>query len=64
MLGTIFLVTVPETNIRSAWRGEARMISMPKRLRSKREAIIAINSMAQQARPNAIGHIERTRPQL
>ena len=64
MFGTIFLVTVPETIIRSAWRGEARMISMPKRLRSKRAACTAIISMAQQASPNIIGHIERARPQL
>ncbi len=34
MAGTIFLVTVPETIIRSAWRGLGRMTSMPKRARS------------------------------
>jgi hypothetical protein len=58
------LVTVPDTIIRSAWRGEARTISIPKRLRSQRAAIMAMNSMAQQARPNAMGHMERARPQL
>ena len=32
--GTIFLVTVPGTIIRSAWRGLARITSIPKRARS------------------------------
>ena len=34
MVGTIFLVTVPEMIIKSAWRGVARKTSMPKRARS------------------------------
>jgi hypothetical protein len=31
MAGAIFQVHVPETIIRSAWRGDARKISAPKR---------------------------------
>src|SRR3982074_3016415 len=33
----ILTTTVPETIMMSAWRGEARLISMPKRDKSKRE---------------------------
>ena len=50
--------------IRSLWRGEPRKTSAPKREISKREALIDIISMAQQARPNAIGQMEFLRPQL
>ena len=57
MAGTIFLVTVPETIIRSAWRGLGRMTSMPKRARSQRLAAVAIISMAQQARPKSSGQM-------
>jgi len=64
IFGTIFLLTVPETIMRSACRGEARMISIPNRLRSKRAACTAIISIAQQASPNIMGHMERARPQL
>ena len=56
--GAIFLVTVPATISRSAWRGDARKTSAPKREMSKREAPVAIISMAQQASPNPIGHNE------
>ena len=59
----IFTVTVPETIMMSAWRGEARLISMPKRDRSKREFWIAMYSMAQHARPKVTGHIEFLRAQ-
>ena len=61
---TIFLVTVPDTIIRSAWRGVARMTSKPKREKSKRDEAVAIISMAQQANPKSIGHMELRRPQL
>src|SRR5512136_1554341 len=64
MVGTIFFVTVPDTIIKSAWRGEGRINSAPKRARSYRPAATQIISMAQQARPNIIGHMERLRPQL
>src|SRR5687768_13922126 len=62
--GTIFLVTVPGTIRRSAWRGLARITSMPKRERSKREAAVAAISMKQQAVPNISGQIEDLRLQL
>src|SRR5271157_718281 len=64
MVGIIFLVTVPDTIIRSLCRGEGRMISIPKRARSKRLAAVQIISMAQQARPNIIGQTDARRPQL
>src|SRR5574341_1251434 len=60
--GAILMVTVPETIIRSDWRGEPREI-MPKRSRSKREAKVAIISMAQQAKPKVRGHMEEVRAQ-
>src|SRR5271157_3864102 len=41
--------------MRSAWRGEPRNTSMPKRARSKSAAPAAIISMAQQARPKVAG---------
>src|SRR5512135_333292 len=56
--GAILLVTVPATMNRSAWRGEARKSSMPKRAMSKRAAAVAIISMAQQARPDPNGQRE------
>jgi len=48
----------------SAWRGEKLIRSMPKRDRSKREPALAMNSMAQQAVPNGIGHRELVRAQF
>src|SRR5260221_351796 len=62
--GAIFLVTVPATIIKSAWRGEGRNTSAPNRARSKRDMVVAIISMAQQARPNWRGQIELRRLQL
>src|SRR3972149_2514576 len=62
--GAIFQVTVPETIMRSAWRGVARKSSMPKRAMSKREVPVAIISMAQQARPNWAGQRDDLRAQL
>src|SRR5271170_5226438 len=50
--------------IRSLWRGDPRNTSAPKREISKRDALIDIISIAQQAKPNAIGQIEFFRPQL
>src|SRR2546425_1629026 len=57
------MVTVPETIIRSEWRGEAQG-TMPKRSTSKREANVAIISIAQHARPNVTGQIDDLRAQL
>src|SRR5512138_900415 len=62
--GIIFLVTVPDTIIKSAWRGLGRMISIPKREKSNRLVAVAIISIAQQARPNIIGQIDDRLPQL
>src|SRR3954471_16647636 len=62
--GAIFWLTRPATIIRSAWRGEARKTSMPKRARSYRPAPEAIISIAQQARPKVAGHSEDLRVQL
>jgi hypothetical protein len=58
MTGAILLVTVPAIMKRSAWRGEARKSSMPKREISYRAAAVAIISMAQQASPEANGQRE------
>src|SRR5207249_11174713 len=60
----ILKLTVPATIIRSAWRGVARKAPAPKRSMSKREAPVAISAMAQQARPNVIGHMLDSRAQL
>src|SRR5262245_7334847 len=62
-MGAILMVTVPDTIIRSEWRGEAHG-TMPKRSTSKREAKVAIISMAQQAKPNVTGHKDDLRAQL
>src|SRR5262247_4593381 len=62
-IGAILMVTVPDTIIRSEWRGEAQG-TMPKRSTSKREAKVAIISMAQQARPKVTGQIDDLRAQL
>src|SRR4051812_17126011 len=62
--GAIFFVTVPDTIKRSAWRGDGRKTSEPKRAMSKRAIDAAIISIAQQARPNWSGQTELLRPQL
>src|SRR4029077_5430471 len=56
-------VTVPETIMRSECLGDAHG-TIPKRSTSKREANVAIISMAQQARPNVTGQIDDLRAQL
>ena len=50
--------------MQSDWRGEKRMTSAPKRAMSKRLDAVAISSIAQQARPIGIGHMELVRTQL
>src|SRR5215217_4691744 len=62
--GAILVVTVPETIITSAWRGEGRNTSAPKREMSKRAVPTAIISIAQQARPKVIGQSDERRAQL
>src|SRR5437867_11690778 len=54
--GAIFLVTVPATIIRAAWRGENRRASAPDRATSLRGATMTIRSMAQHASPHGLGH--------
>ena len=49
--------------ITSAWRGEARKASMPKRAMSQRLAAVQIISMAQQASPKVAGQRLFFRPQ-
>src|SRR5271169_480672 len=60
----ILKLTVPATIMRSAWRGVARKAPAPKRSMSKRDAPVAIISMAQQARPKVMGHMLDSRAQL
>src|SRR5947208_5176806 len=48
----------------SAWRGEKLIRSIPKRARSKPDAAVAMNSIAQQAVPKGIGQSELARDQL
>ena len=50
--------------IRSAWRGEARKASKPKRAMSMRALTAPIISSAQQARPNVAGMNALPRAQL
>src|SRR5215468_11649624 len=63
-IGAIFRVTVPATMIKSDCRGLGRKIPAPNRSISKREAPVAIISIAQQARPNVIGQRADFRAQL
>src|SRR5260370_30474837 len=48
----------------SAWRGEKAWRSIPKRAKSNRLAAVAMNSMAQHAVPNGIGHNELAREEF
>src|SRR3990172_13314584 len=63
-VGAIFQVRVPAVIIRSAWRGEARRISIPKRDISKRGPLAAMNSKAQQAGKQMAVQSEERCPQL
>src|SRR5438105_15744536 len=62
-IGAILMVTVPDTIMRSECRGEAHG-TIPKRSTSKRDAKVAIISIAQQASPNVTGQIDDLRAQL
>ena len=62
-IGAILMLTRPERISRSAWRGEARKASKPKRATSTRLATIDIISIAQQARPKVAGNIALPRAQ-
>src|SRR5918994_5806512 len=62
--GAILSVTVPETTIRSAWRGPWANGITPIRMKSCRLIDVAMNSIAQQASPKLKTHSEYRRPQL
>jgi hypothetical protein len=62
--GAILIEIRPLMISRSAWRGEARNASKPKRAMSMRELTAAIISIAQQARPNVAGMNALPRAQL
>src|SRR5437016_9844681 len=59
--GAILRDSRPATIIRSDWRGLPRNTSAPKRAMSYREQLIAIISIAQQARPKVTGQMDERR---
>src|SRR5215813_8470923 len=62
--GAILIETRPATIITSAWRGLARKTSAPNLATSLRGSVIAIISMAQQAKPKVAGQSADLRAQL
>ena len=58
MAGAILSVTVPETTMRSAWRGPGANGMTPSRMKSCRDIELAMNSIAQQASPKLNTHSE------
>src|SRR5215510_5574650 len=62
--GAILIETRPATIITSAWRGLARKTSAPNLATSLRGSVIAIISIAQQARPKVAGQSADLRAQL
>src|ERR671934_2099644 len=65
MTGAILIDTRPDRMSMSAWRGDARDTSAPKRARSFRgEPITEIISIAQHARPKVAGHTALARAQF
>src|SRR5688572_1098032 len=62
-IGAILMFTVPDTIIRSECRGDAHG-TIPRRSTSKRDANVAIISIAQHARPNVTGHTDDFRAQF
>ena len=56
--GAILSLTVPETTMRSACRGPGANGITPSRMKSCRAIDVAMNSMAQQARPKLKTHSE------
>src|SRR6266480_5239693 len=64
MIGASLNGTRPAQIRTSACRGEKLIRSIPNRARSKRLAAVAMNSIAQHAVPNGIGHNEFARLQL
>src|SRR5512139_1009753 len=64
MTGATFLKTVPEMISRSAWRGDPRRTSAPKRAISYRGVKAVASSTKQQERPKNMGHRLYCRAQL
>ena len=64
MAGAILSVTVPDTTIRSACRGPGANGMTPSRMKSCRLIEVAMNSIAQQARPKLKTHKLYCRPQF
>jgi hypothetical protein len=62
-IGAILMLTRPDRISRSAWRGEARNASNPKRAMSSRAPTTDIISIAQQASPKVSGKNELPRAQ-
>src|SRR5678809_259067 len=62
-IGAILIVTVPDTIIRSECLGDAHG-TIPRRSTSKRDANVAIISMAQHANPKVTGHTDDLRAQF
>jgi hypothetical protein len=62
--GAILRDKRPATIIKSDCRGDPRKTSAPNRAMSYRDALIAIISIAQHARPKVTGQIEDRRAQL
>src|SRR3954452_18816516 len=62
--GAILIEMRPDRMSRSAWRGEARKASKPKRAMSRGAPPTDIISMAQQAKPNVAGKSELPLAQL
>src|SRR5919109_1132482 len=62
--GAILSVTVPDTTIRSACRGPGANGMTPSRMKSCRAIEVAMNSIAQQARPKLKTQSEYLRPQF
>src|ERR1700755_3196568 len=56
--GAILSVTVPDTTMRSACRGPWADGITPRRMKSWRPMLVAMNSMAQQAKPKLNTHNE------
>src|SRR3954447_18386261 len=54
--GAILSVTVPEMTMRAPWRGPGANGMTPRRMKSCRAMELAMNSMAQQARPKLKTH--------
>src|SRR3981081_3707806 len=64
IIGASLNGTRPAQMSTSACRGEKLIRSIPKRARSKSLAAVAMNSIAQHAVPNGIGHSELARAQF